>query len=290
MPETATLKDPVSGILFALTANFLISDMNALVKHLTISGYSPMEVLFFDGVIASIILSGWLAYRRSFAQVMIKDPLLGLYVLAAIGAAFLLFYAFGHGNLPQMAAVIAAAPLVVALLSYFFLKEKLNAKQAGLIACGFLGILLVLKPRAASVPPDILVAILAGMALFATSQVVVRKLSATRSVALACPFYFYLGIAVIAGALMPYHPVNAADAPYFLLCGLCDVFSLVCLYSALRIVQASVVAPFQYSSVLWSTAWGCLFWKEIPDAWSLAGGVVIVASGILFMKSSFHAA
>ncbi|MFH1158755.1 MAG: DMT family transporter [Pseudomonadota bacterium] len=276
---------PVFGMLLAVLGYSTLPFMNALIKYLTLQGYPTLQVMFFNGAVAFSCVFGWLFLKKGLAKVKIANPFLGLYVLVSLGGCFALFYAFGTGKLAEVGAIVAVSPLFIALLSHFFLRERLSLLQIGLILFGFLGVMLVLKPRPELTEYGVVCIALLGTFLFASSQVLVRKLRGVVPT-LAFTFYFYLGLLVIAGLTMPYRVVALADAPFFLLSGLCDVISLVLLYSAFRHAPAPVVAPFQYGALLWNALLGYFIWHENLSIWTVMGAAVIIGAGILFMRSS----
>ncbi len=275
------------GILLVLAASFVLSAMNAAVKFLTLQGYPTLQITFFAGFIAFCCVFAWMALKKKLATLKVFSPLLGLYILAAVGAGVSLFYAFGSGKLAEVGTIVAAAPLMIAGLAFFLLHERLRPFQAGLIVVGFLGILCMFKPRPELVGYEIFCWALFGTFLFSLSQIIVRKLKDSVPTLVFC-FYFYLGFFAVTGLMMPYQSVSMTDVPFFLLTGACEIVSLVLLYSAFKLAPASVVAPFQYSGVLWSALFGYVFWHERLDIWTLAGAAIIVGSGILFARSSQH--
>lgn len=277
------------GILLMLGSALSLAFMNAAVKGLTLAGYPTLQIVFADAVCGFAAVLGWFACTGRIRWAARVRPLLGAYVLAAVLACFSLFYAFGHGQLAQISSVVAAAPLLVALLSFLFLSERLTRWQMGLALAGFGGILLILRPGAEMQAGLPLAVALAGTVALAASQVLVRKMS--RSVHTgAFILYFYLGAAVVSGVILTggglWRPVVAADVPVFLLCATADVLALICMYSSFRCAPASMVTPFQYSNIVWSALIGYVIWREQPDIWTIAGAAVIIGAGVLFARAA----
>jgi drug/metabolite transporter (DMT)-like permease len=211
--------------------------------------------------------------------------MLAAYVAAAVCACYALYYAFGHGQLAQISTITAAAPLLVAVLSFFFLGERLTPWQIILAVTGFAGILMVLQPDADMQLEKAIWVALLGMAALAASQVLVRKLSRTVHT-VAFIFYFYFGVLIISGALMDWRPVAVQDWPVILMGGAADVVALVLMYRAFHHAPASLVTPFQYSNIVWNALIGYVIWQEAPSFWTAAGAVVIIGAGILFTQSA----
>lgn len=275
------------GIFLMLGSALSLSVMNVLVKSLTLESYSTFQIVFMNAVCGFTAVLSWLLMTGRMVRAKRVRPLLLVYVMAALTACLSLFYAFGHGQLAQISTVVAAAPLLVAVLSFVFLAERLSRWQTGLVVAGFAGILLVLRPGAemqASLP---LMAALGGTAALAVSQVLVRKMSRSIHTA-AFILYFYMGSMVVTGILVfgggLWQPVPAGDLALFLGCAAADVLALFLMYSAFRCAPASMVTPFQYSNIVWSALMGYVIWQEQPDNWTLTGAAVIIATGILFTR------
>ena len=274
------------AVMMAVAANFTLAVMNAAVKWLTLQGYSTFQITFTNGCIGLAALVAWMAATGNLPKVKTKEPLMLLYVGVSLAACFCLFRAFGTGKIAEVSTVVASAPLMIAPLSYVFLHERMTKLQALLAIFGFFGVLLVLKPR-----PDVgdyvpLLLALGGAFAFSCSQVLVKKMTG-KVYTLAFTFYFYVALIVLAGALAHFTPVTLREAPVFALSGACDVMSLVLLYSAYHHAPASLVAPFNYSNILWTAVFGYILWAETLDAWTLSGAACVIAAGIAFARTMF---
>jgi|GEM_PF-933591 len=273
------------GIFLVIVASLTLAVMNGVVKWLTLAGYPTFQIVFMHAAVGLTGIAGWLVWTRNGQWVRRIRPMLAAYVTAAICACYALYYAFGHGQLAQISTITAAAPLLVAVLSFFFLGERLTLWQTILALVGFVGILMVLQPGMdMEIEKAVWVALL-GMAALAASQVLVRKLSRTMHT-VAFLFYFYLGITVISGVLMDWRPVAPEDIPVILLGGTADVVALVLMYRAFHHAPASLVTPFQYTNIVWNALIGYVIWQEAPSFWTAAGAVVIIGAGILFTRSA----
>ncbi len=273
------------GIFLVVAASLTLAVMNAVVKWLTLAGYDTFQIIFFHSVIGFTYVLAWLVFTKNLQWVRRVRPLLAGYVLAAVGACYSLYFAFGHGQLAEISTIVAAAPLLVAVLSYFFLGERLTSWQAGLALVGFCGILMVLQPSAQMHISMAAMAALFGVFCLAASQVLVRKLSRTVHT-VAFIFYFYIGAILVAGSMMTWQPIATLDMPVILLGGTADVVALVLMYRAFHFAPASLVTPFQYTNIVWNALIGYLIWQEAPGLWTLLGAAVIIGAGILFTRSA----
>lgn len=273
------------GIFLVIVASLTLAVMNGAVKWLTLAGYPTFQIIFMHALIGFTGISGWLLWTRNGQWVRRVRPMLAAYVTAAICACYALYYAFGHGQLAQVSTITAAAPLLVAVLSFFFLGERLTRWQTVLALIGFCGILMVLQPGTDMQLEKAIWVALLGMTALAASQVLVRKLSRTVHT-VAFIFYFYFGVLIISGLTMDWQPLAATDMPVILLGGTADVVALVLMYRAFHHAPASLVTPFQYSNIVWNALIGYVIWQEAPSFWTAAGAVVIIGAGILFTRSA----
>jgi drug/metabolite transporter (DMT)-like permease len=273
------------GIFLVIVASMTLAVMNGAVKWLTLAGYPTFQIIFMHALIGFCAIAGWLLWTRNGRWIRRVRPMLAAYVAAAVCACYALYYAFGHGQLAQISTITAAAPLLVAVLSFFFLGERLTPWQIILAVTGFAGILMVLQPDADMQLEKAIWVALLGMAALAASQVLVRKLSRTVHT-VAFIFYFYFGVLIISGALMDWRPVAVQDWPVILMGGAADVVALVLMYRAFHHAPASLVTPFQYSNIVWNALIGYVIWQEAPSFWTAAGAVVIIGAGILFTQSA----
>jgi len=273
------------GIFLVIVASLTLAIMNGVVKWLTLADYSTFQIVFMHATIGLTGITGWVVWTRNGQWLRRVRPMLAAYVTAAICACCSLYYAFGHGQLAQISTITAAAPLLVAVLSFFFLGERLTLWQTVLALVGFAGILMVLQPGMDMELEKAVLVALMGMAALATSQVLVRKLSRTMHT-VTFLFYFYLGITIISGVLMDWRPVATSDVPVILLGGVTDVVALVLMYRAFHHAPASLVTPFQYTNIVWNALIGYVVWQEAPSFWTATGAVVIIGAGILFTRSA----
>ncbi len=275
------------GVYIALFLNFLLVVKNVLTKSLvTNAGYSVIQALFFSVAVSLIIMGVYMFRRGSLPKIKKVNGNLLLHIFFAVGGGVLIFYAFGYGNLAEITIILAVAPLIVALLSYFWLGEQITKMQGVLIFASLLGVSLIVKPSgtgASEVLP--VIAGVAGTVLFAMSQVWVRKINNEFSTDVLT-IYYYIGTMVFTGLMLSfnYQPIQIVDIPMLVILGLTDIGALFLLYYVLRHVSANIVAPFQYSGILWGLIFGYIFFGDTIDMWATIGAVVIVISGIKFVR------
>lgn len=192
-----------------------------------------------------------------------------------------LFY-LGLTRLPlaENTAIAFAAPLFVVALSGPLLGERVGrARWLGALA-GFAGVLVVVRPGAASFQAPALLPL--GCALgYALMMLTARKIGRSESM-LTTMFHIVLAQVVVSALALPWAWTPPQSTHLYGLLGLAlfSTLGLTFITQGFRIGPASVVAPFDYTGLLWATLFGWYFWREIPDLWAVSGALIIVASGI----------
>jgi drug/metabolite transporter (DMT)-like permease len=276
---------PSVGISLTLAAYFVMSLFSALNKAVQEAGFPASQVMFFDGLIGLLCVAGVCYLRRDMKGLKMQDPPLQLLLMALnVTGAYLTFQAYPHMPLVSAYLISFTGPLIIAALGALVLKERILPRQVMAIVFGFAGGVLALGPQEVLVN-DAIIKMFAGICMFATSQVLVRKLSDTESV-WSFPFYYYLGMVLLAVPL--FHdqfvmPGSPRDWGMLLGLGVLDASALVMIYTGLKFAKVSAVAPFQYSCLLWVVLLDMVLWDKFPPFYTWAGAAIIVASGIFLV-------
>jgi len=260
-------------------ASYTIND--ALVKQI-IRGYPIGEVIFVRGLIsAALIGAAALAFghaaelRRAMGgRLAARSVFDGLSTACFIAA-------LAHMQLADLAAVLQIAPLIITALSVVFLGELVGWRRWSAIAVGFVGALLVIKPTPSTFEVWALVG--AGSALFAALREMLTRRIGHEVPTLVIAFWGAIGISVFGGLFGAIEQWRAIAPPDLLQLFIASVFVGLAIYLmalGFRGVDLSVVAPFRYSYLITSTIAGYVVFNELPDRWSAAGALLIVASGL----------
>lgn len=274
----------LTAIGLALAGFALFSVNDAMIKHLAAT-YSVPQMVFFNALFAMIPI-GLLAWRRGGRRgVATKRPLAQLvrgFVGMSIGLSA--FYAFTRMSMADVYAIIFAAPLIIAALSALFFKEKLDGPGWGAVVAGFVGVLMMLRPEGDNFNEGAFAALWAAVA-FALSGLIVRHWGRDEPPA-SFPFYgCVVGVAAM-GPLLPWHwrMPTPADLALIAGCGVVAGTGLCCMLNAFRLAPPPVVAPFQYTQMLWGVLFGALFFGDLPDISLLAGAAVVIAAGLFVLR------
>ncbi|MBS0537137.1 MAG: DMT family transporter [Proteobacteria bacterium] len=276
-------QDNKRGII-ALTTGCALFTVNDTITKITALTYGIGEVLVIRGLICLVILGAALfAIQRTLIihgalqnTVLLRAGLDGLANIAFVTALTKL-------RLADLIAINLMSPLIVTMLLAFFFKEQVGWRRWSAISVGVAGMLLIVKPSPANFNEWALVA-LAGACCSATRDIVTRRIQPGTST-LAVTFVSMMAT-TIAGSL---YGVLAAEewkalAPHSVgLLLLASVFltaGSAFAVAAFRNVDLTLVAPFRYSLLIWSGLSGYFVFGEISDRLSVAGTLLIVASGL----------
>ena len=264
-----------------LLAVALFSVMDAMVKWLG-AGYPTVQIVFFRCVFAFVPLaflisrSGGLrlALRVRQRRRMAERCLFGL------GSMLLFFYSFSAMRLADAIAISFAAPIIVTALSMPLLGEPVGWRRWLACAAGFAGVLVMVGPGSGSFEPVALIALLATL-LLALAQLWTRRLSKSESNA-ALVLYVTALTATATGLALPFVWVTPSLPDLALLAGtgLIGGTALIVLTQAFRLSEIAMLMPFNYTAMIWATAFGWLVWDEVPGLGTWTGFALVLASGL----------
>jgi drug/metabolite transporter (DMT)-like permease len=201
------------------------------------------------------------------------------------------FAGLGYLPLPEVTAIGYAAPLLTVIFAAMFLNEDVRIFRLSCVALGMVGVLIVLSPRltvldggAGHAEAFGAMLVLGGAVIAALAQVFVRKLVQTEKTP-AIVFYFSLTATILSLVTIPFGWVWPEPFELALLigAGLLGGLGQILLTSSYREADASLVAPFDYASMLFALAIGWFVFSEVPTGTMLAGAVLIIAAGILII-------
>jgi drug/metabolite transporter (DMT)-like permease len=264
-----------------LAAVALFGAMDALLKGLA-GHYPPMQVSAMRGaaalpfVVGSVALAGRLADLKPVRWEM--QALRAFFTLLSL---FGFVYSVSLTSLANAYSVFLAAPLIVTALSVLVLHERVDAQRWTAVAVGLAGVVVMLRPTGEG-----LVSIGAAFALlggvgYALNAITLRVLTRTETNA-SVVFWTTIGFTVVAGAIAApaWVPVQREHLPWIAGVGLFGAAAQYLLTVAFRRAPASVIAPFEYTALLWGMFFDLVVWNVLPGARVLAGGGLVVASGL----------
>ena len=286
--QQTSVSQPRKAIGLMLAAIAVFSLMDVLVKWQG-SLYPVVQVMFFRSLFAFLPLSVFV-FRNGVGEALRVQSHLGhvLRSLMGIAAMAAIFLAYSQMKLADVIAITFAAPIFVTALSVPLLGEKVGARRWSAILVGFAGVLIIVQPGPGMLESAAMIA-LGGTVCYALASIYVRKLSKTDP-ATAIVFYYTLTSTLVSGLLLPFFWVTPSLGDFLVLMSIGVVGGIAQLTKtqAFRYADVAVIMPFDYSALIWATLYGYLIWGELPEALTLLGAAVVIASGlyILFRESS----
>lgn len=266
----------------AAYATFSIHDL--IVKHLG-AAYSPFQIVFFSALMGFPLITLVMIHDQKPGTLRPVHPWwIALRSMCSATAVVCAFYAFGRLPLSQAYAIIFAAPLIITVLAVPMLGETVRLRRGIAVLAGLLGVLIVLRPGSSPMDTAHMAALMAAFA-GALNAIVVRKIgNEERGVVMV--LYPTMANLVLMAAILPfvYVEVPIADLGLFAVVAALVLLAMTFLVAAYARGDAIVVAPMQYSQIIWATVFGALLFEEYADWQTYAGTAVIVLSGIYILK------
>jgi drug/metabolite transporter (DMT)-like permease len=256
-------------------------------------GTSDVTAKYLSATLPSIEIA-WIRFL-SFALIMVPAMLPGspLYALHTKrpglqlmrGAALLgssLFFISGLRYLPiaEASATGFVSPLFVTALSIVFLGESVGVRRWLATAVGLIGVLIILRPGSGAFHPAAFFPIVSALA-WACTLIMTRMLSGRERAITTMTYSSIAGVCILS-ALVPFVWVAPSwhDIAFGVFIGIASTAGQWIVVLAFRYADASVLAPFSYTQLLWVSVLGFIIFGEVPDAWTVTGAVFIVGSGL----------
>ena len=260
----------ITGVLVRLASHDL--DNNAMV--------------FFRNLLGSFFLLPWLLHNGLNA---LKTDMLPWHVartVVGLAAMYLYFYSLAHFALADAMLFVYSAPVIVPVLAHFFLRESITPRIYAVVLIGLCGVVLVLKPGGENfawmAPVGLSCTVLTAFAF-----VFVRKLSVNEP-PMRVVFYFTVMSLLISSVPFAWHVQWPALRVWGLLLGIGGFNTVAQWFLSLAYgsAPAAKIAPVSYLTVLLAAILGWLLWDEVPDAYAIAGALLIFTSALLVVKNT----
>jgi drug/metabolite transporter (DMT)-like permease len=273
------------GIAYMLSAVFVFSIMDALLKRLS-AGYGPLQISCLRCVSSWLFLLLPITWQRMWPSLRPRNPPLHLFrAVLGVGMLGSFVFAVHRLSLAQTYSLFLAAPLLMTALSVPIQGERVTGKRWLAIIVGLSGVLVILQPWGNS--GFSLVA--AGAAAVATicyslSALTVRTLGRSNS-SMSMVFWYLLLVSVGSGVLAAgdWRPVPVSDWGWLIGVGVTGALGQMWLTDAFRRAPPSVVAPFEYTALLWAFAIDGIFWSVTPTLSLVIGACIVIVSGIVII-------
>jgi len=268
------------GALIGLLGFAIFATHDVIVKYLGAT-YSPFQILFFSVMFGFPLISFMLVHDAKADNLRPHHPWwTALRTGSILVSSTCVFYAFSVLPLTQTYSILFSVPLIITLLSIPILGERVGIHRGAAVVVGLAGVLVVV--RLGTVPLEWgHLAALVGAFGSALASIIVRKIGRDER-DLVLLLFPMLGSFLVMGALMPfdYKPMPLADLAAVAVLSLLGFIALNCMIGAYKAAEAAIVAPMQYSQIIWATIFGMVFFNEEPEGITVLGATIIIASGL----------
>jgi drug/metabolite transporter (DMT)-like permease len=268
--------DPIRAIVLALSATLLFGSSDTISKYLSTS--LPIVEFIWIRYVLFLLMAAFLVHHRSRRP---RNPALQIIRgLCVVGSSVLFVYGVRQMTMAQATTISFLSPLLITILSIPLLGETVGPRRWAAVGAGMIGMLVVVRPGLGGFQPAALFGVASSLC-WALALIITRKISNTDPPQVTVLWSAAIGTAVLS-SMLPFQAVwpSPTQFGWSLVLGVLASGGQWLVILAHRVAPASLLAPFFYSQLLWVTALGFLVFGNLPDAWTVAGAAIIIASGL----------
>jgi drug/metabolite transporter (DMT)-like permease len=277
------------AIIYVLSASATFTVGSALVKALTVD-FPVMEIVLFRSAVGFLAMLPMLIRLGGLSALATRRPM-GHLMRTIYGFIGTVTSVYGYGVLPlvTVTALGFAMPLFLTVLSVPLLGERVGPRRATAVLVGLGGVLVMLRPwhvDADSMPLGAVAIVLAGVVTWALSMINIRQMGTAGERNVTIVAWYSLGTACLAafGCIADWVTPSPWQLAALVSAGLLSGFAQLLMTEGYRAAETTLVAPFEYGAIIYATVLGIAIWGEWPDAWSLVGIAVLIASGLYIWR------
>jgi drug/metabolite transporter (DMT)-like permease len=253
--------------------------MHALVRHVS-ADLHPFEIAFFRSVFGLLTLLP-LVFRYGYGAFVSAQPRMQLLRGAVSGTSLMCwFYGLSIVPLAEATALSFTNAIFASLGAVIFLRERMGIRRWSAVVVGLIGALVILRPGEAAISVGALIVLIAA-ACWGGGTVIIKRLSRTDS---AVTIALWMATMMIVVSAIPAWLVWIWPTPgqlaWLLLIGALASIGTLAYTQALKLAEATLIIPTDYTRMVWASAIGFFAFGEIPDSWTWAGGFLIIGSTV----------
>lgn len=279
---------------------FLFSLQDIILKHFS-DKYSVLQLVFLRGLIAMALILAFLKLTRKSVPLLSSKPKL-IVTRGLLGFTSYIAYYLAIAAMPlaEVVAITFTMPLIVTAMSALILGEKVGIRRWGAVIFGFIGVMIILSPNGEFNTLAVVLAFTAAIT-YASHTIITRFLSShddPLTIAFNALLIFTLASALLSTLLLSGiiavssdHPSlaffgrdwampGALDMLLILTIGAIAAIGFYCLSKAYCMTEASALAPFEFTYIIWAVVFGFLFWNEVPGTTTIVGVLILVSSSL----------
>ena len=266
-------------ILLMIGAVFCFASMDATAKYL-MKEIGPAQTIWARYTVQAVIVTVFILPKINVYGRTNYPKLQFLRSVALMMATTLFFFAFSRLGLAEASAIFNISPVLITLGAFLFLREQIGPRRLIGIIVSLLGALIIIRPGTGVFSIYALLPL--GAAIFYSTYSLATRFVGTDESPWTSLFYSAIFGAICYSIYIAFHwnPMSNNAILLTIIIGLFGTAGHICLIRALTLGEASLVAPFIYTNLLFTTTWGFVLFGNLPDFWTIVGALIIVAAGI----------
>ena len=266
-------------ILLMIGAIFCFASMDATAKYL-MREIGPAQTIWARYAVQAILVTVLILPKINIYGKTKYPKLQFLRSVALMMATTLFFFAFSKLGLAEASAIFNISPVLITLGAFLFLREQIGPRRVIGIVVSLLGALIIIRPGSGVFTVYALLPL--GAAIFYSTYSLATRFVGTDESPWTSLFYSAIFGAICYSIYIVFHwnPMSSNALLLTIIIGLFGTAGHICLIRALTLGEASLVAPFIYTNLLFTTIWGLVLFGNFPDFWTIAGALIIVAAGV----------
>ena len=266
-------------ILLMIGAVFCFASMDATAKYL-MKEIGPAQTIWARYTVQALLVTVLILPKISIYGKTKYPKLQFVRSVALMMATTLFFFAFSRLGLAEASAIFNISPVLITLGAFLFLREQIGPRRVIGILVSLLGALIIIRPGSGVF--TIYAILPLGAAIFYSTYSLATRFVGTDESPWTSLFYSAIFGAICYSIYIVFHwnPMSNNALLLTIIIGLFGTAGHICLIRALTLGEASLVAPFIYTNLLFTTIWGVVLFGNFPDFWTIAGALIIVAAGI----------
>ena len=266
-------------ILLMIGAVFCFASMDATAKYL-MKEIGPAQTIWARYTVQAVIVTVLILPKINVYGRTNYPKLQFLRSVALMMATTLFFFAFSRLGLAEASAIFNISPVLITLGAFLFLREQIGPRRLIGIIVSLLGALIIIRPGTGVFTIYALLPL--GAAIFYSTYSLATRFVGTDESPWTSLFYSAIFGALCYSIYIAFYwnPMSNNAILLTIIIGLFGTAGHICLIRALTLGEASLVAPFIYTNLLFTTTWGFVLFGNLPDFWTIVGALIIVAAGI----------
>lgn len=279
-----TQNAPLLGVLLVMAAVAFLTVMDAAMKVLVDGGIAVLQILALRSWLVVPPMAVWALKKGGIASLKTKRVKLHLLRVGfGTGAPLFFFNSLKTLPLADATTIFFGSTFIMTALSVVVLKERVGPHRWAAVVAGFIGVVIAMGPTSQTIDIGVFYAVGASIA-YALFALATRKLGSSEG-ALKQVLYFHIWLGTVGTLALPfvYRPYTGEEVLLIAVTGALVVSGHLCLTRGFSVAPLGLLAPFEYSALIWATALGYLVWGDVPGPALLLGAGIIVLSGLYLM-------